>query len=221
MPETGRTMRTLIIAAAVLLAFPATAAETLKYDVTFNDQVLRQSETDLTLGDRIMIDDVLLRDGAEIGACQWRLYLHQHREADGARATSTFLLPEGEISRAVRQFAATREALCHHRRDRRACRKRGAGVLPSMATTPATWSLPSNEDPRRRGLRRKAAARDRRARPRGPQGRRGAGRDQGDRHLPHRRVHAVGRRSRGPVPGRARPRGRGRRASRSAPASPA
>jgi hypothetical protein len=26
----------------------------------------------------------------------------------------------------------------------------------------------------------------------GPEGRRGAGRDQGDRHLPHRRLHAVG-----------------------------
>jgi hypothetical protein len=41
--------------------------------------------------------------------------------------------------------------------------------------------------------------------------RRGAGRDQGHRHLPHRRVHAVGRRPRGPLPGHPRPRGRGRR----------
>ena len=42
----------------------------------------------------------------------------------------------------------------------------------------------------------------------GPEGGRGAGRDQGDRHLPHRRVHAVGRRSRRAVPGDPRPRGR-------------
>ena len=39
----------------------------------------------------------------------------------------------------------------------------------------------------------------------GPEGRRGAGRDQGDRHLPHRRVHAVGRRSRRAVSGDPRP----------------
>ena len=46
----------------------------------------------------------------------------------------------------------------------------------------------------------------------GPQGGRGARRDQGDGRLPHRRVHALGRRSRGAVPGDLRPRGRGRRA---------
>jgi nitronate monooxygenase len=45
--------------------------------------------------------------------------------------------------------------------------------------------------------------RDRRARR--AEIRRGAGRDQGHRDLPHRRVHALGRRSRGPVPGHLRP----------------
>ena len=45
----------------------------------------------------------------------------------------------------------------------------------------------------------------------GPQGRRGAGRDQGHRHLPHRRVHAVRQGPGGTVPGDPRPRGRGRR----------
>ena len=55
------------------------------------------------------------------------------------------------------------------------------------------------------------AAGDRRSRPRRPARRRGHGRDQGDRHLPHRRVHAVRRRPRGPVPGDPRARGRRRR----------
>ena len=43
------------------------------------------------------------------------------------------------------------------------------------------------------------------------QGGRGDGRDQRHRHLPHRRVHALGRRSGGPLPGDSGPRGRGRR----------
>ena len=50
--------------------------------------------------------------------------------------------------------------------------------------------------------------------PRGAEGRRGAGRDQGDRHLPHRRVHPLGRRPRGAVPGDPRPRGRRHRRRR-------
>ena len=45
-----------------------------------------------------------------------------------------------------------------------------------------------------------------------PEGRRGAGRDHGDRHLPHRRLHAVGRRPGRHLPGHPRPRGRRHRA---------
>ncbi len=46
---------------------------------------------------------------------------------------------------------------------------------------------------------------------RGPARRRGTGRDQGDRNLPHRRIHPLGRRSGGPVSGDPRPRRCGRR----------
>ena len=60
-------------------------------------------------------------------------------------------------------------------------------------------------------LRGRQEPRDRGSRPRRAEVRRGAGRDQGVGRLPHRRVHALGRRSRGPVPGDLRPRGRGRR----------
>ena len=55
------------------------------------------------------------------------------------------------------------------------------------------------------------AARGHGRRSRRAEGRRGPGRGQGDRHLPHRRVHAVGRRSGGAVPGDPRARGRRRR----------
>src|SRR5436190_6319859 len=44
-----------------------------------------------------------------------------------------------------------------------------------------------------------------------PEGGRSAGRDQGDRHLPHRRIHALGRGSRRVVPRDPRSRGRGHR----------
>ena len=75
-----------------------------------------------------------------------------------------------------------------------------------------------HEDPSRRRLESRRAADDRDRRPRRAEGRRGAGRGQGHRHLPHRLVHALGRRSRGPVPGDPRPRRRGHRRARSAPA---
>ena len=51
-------------------------------------------------------------------------------------------------------------------------------------------------------------------RPRWSAGRRSAGRDQGHRHLPHGRVHALGRRPGRPVPGDLRPRRRGHRRRR-------
>ena len=59
-------------------------------------------------------------------------------------------------------------------------------------------------------LRGRQESRDRGSRPRRAEVRRGAGRDQGVGRLPHRRVHALGRRSRRPVPGDLRPRRRGR-----------
>ena len=61
---------------------------------------------------------------------------------------------------------------------------------------------------RRRCLRPRQAARSDHRPARRPACRRSSGRDQGDRHLPHRRVHPVGRRPRGAVSGDPRPRGR-------------
>ena len=65
-----------------------------------------------------------------------------------------------------------------------------------------------HEDPRRRRIGKGQATRDRRRRPRRPEGRRGDGRGEGDGHLPHRRIHPLRRRPRRPVPGDPRARGR-------------
>ena len=70
-----------------------------------------------------------------------------------------------------------------------------------------------HENPRRRRVRSRQAAGHRGRRARRAEGGRGAGRDQGHRRLPHRRVHALGRRSRRAVPGDPRAR-RGRRRAR-------
>ena len=63
------------------------------------------------------------------------------------------------------------------------------GILPLHAAKGGTH----HEDPRRRGLGGQEAPHHRDRGAGGPEGRRGAGGDQGDRHLPHRRVHALGR----------------------------
>ena len=106
--------------------------------------------------------------------------------------------------------------------------EKAADMIKAAAQAPAADALTHplrsesavsrHEDPSRRRLESRPAADDRDRRPRGPDGRRGAGRGQGHRHLPHRLLHALGRRPRRPVPGDPRPRGRGHRASTSAPA---
>ena len=68
------------------------------------------------------------------------------------------------------------------------------------------------ENPSCRGLEGRRPAQHRDRRPRRPARRRGAGRSEGDRHLPHRLLHLVRRRSGRPVPGDPRPRGRRHRA---------
>ena len=96
----------------------------------------------------------------------------------------------------------------HQTRNRHACVTVSCGPWAMLARGGF------HEDPRRRRLRSRQAARHRRGRARRAARRRGARRDQGHRRLPHRRVHALGRRSRGPVPGHLRARRRGRRRRR-------
>ena len=74
--------------------------------------------------------------------------------------------------------------------------------------------MPGHEGPRCHRLRTEQAPRRRGSRSRRSQGRRGARAARCDGHLPHRRLHAVGRRSRGPLPRDLRPRGRGHRRRR-------
>ena len=90
------------------------------------------------------------------------------------------------------------------RRDARACRPaRSARAQPRGIRHAIS---------RRRRLGSQQAAHHRDHRNQRPEGRRGAGRGDGDGRLPHRRLHAVGRRSRGHVPRDPRPRGRRDRA---------
>ena len=101
-------------------------------------------------------------------------------------------------------------------------RVRAPWIVPgrSQAPAPPLWSATvatpfpgtCHEDSRRRRLGRQQAAHHRDDRDRRPESRRSAGREHGHRHLPHRRLHAVGARFRGQVPGRAGPRGRRHRA---------
>ena len=63
-------MKIVTVALATLLAAlstPAAAAETLHFDVVFNDSVLTAKPDALSVGDRIIINDRLLEDGVEVG----------------------------------------------------------------------------------------------------------------------------------------------------------
>ena len=82
---------------------------------------------------------------------------------------------------------------------------RVGGWIRRFLSIGAATGRSQHEDPRRRRLRGQEAARDRRGRPRRPQGGRGAGRDHGDRHLPHRRLHARRARQRRHLPVDPRP----------------
>ena len=72
------------------------------------------------------------------------------------------------------------------------------------------WGGPRDEDEGRGRHCRRTAARDQRSRSGRASRRRSPRRDQGDRHLSYRRVHAIGRRSGGALSRHSRPRGRGR-----------
>lgn len=54
--------------AAALVVVPALAQEPLAFDVRFNDTFLAAEPDRLSLGDRIIINDRLLKDGAEAGS---------------------------------------------------------------------------------------------------------------------------------------------------------
>ena len=85
-------------------------------------------------------------------------------------------------------------------RERGRCENKRSGVA---AVSSVSGGADANA--RRGRLESGRAADHRDHRDRRPESRRGAGRDQGDRHLPHRRLHAVGRRSGRHLPGDPRP----------------
>lgn len=88
----------IAVGALVLAASVATAvgAETLRYDVRFDDTVLAAKPDELSLGDRFILSDILLQDGAEVGSNSGICTITDIRGA--ALCNVTFILPGGTLS---------------------------------------------------------------------------------------------------------------------------
>jgi hypothetical protein len=92
-------MHKLPIAAALLVGLmvsAAGAAEPLTYDVTFNDQFLTAKTDGLSLGDRIIIDDALLKDGKNVGSTSGVCTMTNVQGI--ALCNITFVLPDGTLA---------------------------------------------------------------------------------------------------------------------------
>jgi len=98
-------MKTLSTAAAGLLTIAADcglivsaaqAGQTLSYDVNFHDTVLTAKTDGLSLGDRFILDDVLLEAGKQVGTSSGLCTI---TNVDGiAICNVTFSLPGGTLS---------------------------------------------------------------------------------------------------------------------------
>ncbi len=84
------------VAIAGLMGSATGAAETLSYEVTFNDSVLAAKTDGLNLGDRFIIDDVLLKDGKQVGTNSGVCTVTN--VAGIALCNVTFVLAEGTLS---------------------------------------------------------------------------------------------------------------------------
>lgn len=88
-----------IAVAAILALAPATvqAAETLSYDVVFNDSIIAAGTDTLAVGDRVIINDRLLSDGADAGQAAGVCTIVDV-ESNSAICTVTFTLEAGGLS---------------------------------------------------------------------------------------------------------------------------
>jgi hypothetical protein len=87
---------------ALTAAGRSAAADGLRYDVQFNDALLTQSQASLTLGDRIIMNDVLLQDGSAVGYASGLCTITDTAGVEICNVT--FVLSDGTISA---QFANT------------------------------------------------------------------------------------------------------------------
>lgn len=83
--------------AALLLASPAIAAETLSYDVAFHDKLITAKTDALSAGDRIIINDDLLTGGQKVGTAAGACTITD--EVNGfAICNVSFVLEKGSLS---------------------------------------------------------------------------------------------------------------------------
>jgi hypothetical protein len=88
---------TLAAVAALLLGSPASAAETLSYDVVFHDKVITAKTDALSAGDRIIINDDLLIAGTKVGMAAGACTITD--EVNGfAICNVSFVLEKGALS---------------------------------------------------------------------------------------------------------------------------
>lgn len=87
-----------LLPAALLLAIGVTTAhaEELVFDVKFNDSVLAAGQNGLVAGDRIILDDMLLRGGAEVGSTAGVCTITD--PAGVMFCAITFVVPDGTIN---------------------------------------------------------------------------------------------------------------------------
>lgn len=84
-------------AVAVLAVSAASAAETLEFDVTFNDSFVTAKPDALSAGDNIIINDVLLKDGKNVGMTSGVCTITEPNQGY-AICNVTFVLAEGAVS---------------------------------------------------------------------------------------------------------------------------
>ena len=86
----------LVVASSGLWVSGVPGQQVLEFEVRFNDTVLSQSNTGLSLGDRFILDDVLLQNGEDVGSANG---LCTVTNVSGlAYCSITFVLPEGSVS---------------------------------------------------------------------------------------------------------------------------
>ncbi|HZY69276.1 MAG TPA: dirigent protein [Devosia sp.] len=93
-------MKSLPFAAALSLfavAAPVTAAETLRFDVAFHDQLISARTDALSVGDRVIINDDLLTDGEKVGTAAG-LCTITDTAVGLAICNVSFVLPGGSLS---------------------------------------------------------------------------------------------------------------------------
>jgi hypothetical protein len=88
---------TLAAATAVLMVSASNGAETLTFDVAFNDSFVTAKPDALSAGDNIIINDVLRKDGKNVGMTSGVCTITEPNQGY-AICNVTFVLADGAVS---------------------------------------------------------------------------------------------------------------------------